>query len=127
MIWQDPYVYMGRGLTETRDIVFGTAVTNAITRHFTVTASGHVTLEQMHPGRVVLGIGRGDSSIRTLGKRPLKIEDMRELLPRLRALMSGEEIDLDGTPIRTSLGVGLRLRRRTARRAPASTGAGAVR
>jgi alkanesulfonate monooxygenase SsuD/methylene tetrahydromethanopterin reductase-like flavin-dependent oxidoreductase (luciferase family) len=100
MIWQDPYVYMARGLAETDRIVFGTAVTNAITRHFTVTASGHVTLAQMHPGRVVMGIGRGDSSIRTLGLKPLKVAQMRELVGRLRDLMAGEEVDLDGRPVR---------------------------
>ena len=100
MIWQDPYVYMARGLAETGRIAFGTAVTNAITRHFTVTASAHVTLEQLHPGRVVLGIGRGDSSIRTLGLRPLKVAEMRGLVERLRALMEGEEVDLDGQAVR---------------------------
>lgn len=100
MIWQDPYVYMARGLAATSGLRFGTAVTNAITRHFTVTASGHATLEAMHPGRVVLGLGRGDSSIRTLGLQPLKIRELREVIPRLRALIQGESLDLDGTEIR---------------------------
>jgi 5,10-methylenetetrahydromethanopterin reductase len=100
MIWQDPYVYMARGLAATDNLRFGTAVTNAITRHFTVTASGHATLEDMHPGRVILGIGRGDSSIRTLGMKPLKIKEMREVIPRIRALVRGEALDLDGTEIR---------------------------
>lgn len=100
MIWQDPYVYMARGLAVTEHLRFGTAVTNAITRHFTVTASGHATLDEIHPGRVILGIGRGDSSIRTLGLRPLKIAEMREVIPRIRALTRGETLDLDGTEIR---------------------------
>lgn len=100
MIWEDPYVYMARGLAATERIVFGTAVTNPVTRHFSATAAAHATLAQMHPGRVVLGIGRGDSSIRTLGKRPARIEEMREILPDLRRLTEGEPIDLEGTAVR---------------------------
>jgi alkanesulfonate monooxygenase SsuD/methylene tetrahydromethanopterin reductase-like flavin-dependent oxidoreductase (luciferase family) len=100
MIWQDPYVYMARGLAATDGLVFGTAVTNLITRHFTVTASGHATLASMHPGRVVLGLGRGDSSIRTLGLRPAKVAEMRALVPEVKRLLAGDAVDLDGTEIR---------------------------
>src|SRR5579871_839385 len=60
LLWQDAYVYIARGLAETDRIVFGTAVTNPFTRHLTVTASTFGTLAQLHPGRIVLGIGRGD-------------------------------------------------------------------
>jgi alkanesulfonate monooxygenase SsuD/methylene tetrahydromethanopterin reductase-like flavin-dependent oxidoreductase (luciferase family) len=100
MIWQDPYVYMARGLAETENLVFGTAVTNPVTRHFTATAAAHATLAQLHPGRVVLGIGRGDSSIRTLGLPPARIKEMEAVMPRLRQLMRGEALDLDGREIR---------------------------
>lgn len=100
MIWQDPYVYMARGLAATERIVFGTAVTNPVTRHFTVTASGHATLAGMHPGRIVLGLGRGDSSIRTIGLRPAKVAQMRALLPEVKRLLAGETLDYEGTEIR---------------------------
>lgn len=99
MIWEDPYVYMARGLAATERIVFGTAVTNPVTRHFSATAAAHATLAQMHPGRVLLGIGRGDSSIRTLGLRPSKIKEMRGILPNLRRLTAGEVVDLDGKDV----------------------------
>jgi alkanesulfonate monooxygenase SsuD/methylene tetrahydromethanopterin reductase-like flavin-dependent oxidoreductase (luciferase family) len=99
MIWQDPYVYMARGLATTERLRFGTAVTNPITRHFTVTASGHSTLAGIHPGRVVLGIGRGDSSIRTLGLRPAKVAEMEAVVTKIKSLLAAEELDLDGTRI----------------------------
>ena len=38
MLWHDVYVYMTQGLAATKRIVFGTAVTNTRTRHFSVTA-----------------------------------------------------------------------------------------
>ena len=72
LLWQDAYVYMARGLAETERIVFGTAVTNPLTRHLTVTASGFGTLAQLHPGRVALGIGRGDSAVRPMGLPPAR-------------------------------------------------------
>ena len=100
MIWEDPYIYVARGLAETEHLVFGTAVTNPVTRHFTATAAAHATLAKLHPNRVVLGIGRGDSSIRTLGLKPARIKTMRTIVPNLSHLMAGERLDLDGTEIR---------------------------
>ncbi len=100
MIWQDPYVYMARGLEATERLTFGTAVTNVITRHFTVTASGHATLAAIHPNRVILGLGRGDSSIRTLGLKPAKVAQLRALVPDIKRLLAGDPIDYEGTEIR---------------------------
>src|SRR5689334_1955715 len=65
MLWEDWTVYAAHGLAATKQIVFGTAVCNPATRHWTTTAAAHATLAQLHPGRVVLGLGRGDSALRT--------------------------------------------------------------
>lgn len=100
MIWEDPYIYMARGLEATENLTFGTAVTNPVTRHYTASAAAHATLAQIHPGRVMIGLGRGDSSIRTLGLRPTKIKEMRTIVPNLRRLAAGEQIDLDGKDVR---------------------------
>ena len=61
MLWQDLYVYMTHALAATERLVVGSGVTNPLTRHPSVTASAHATLADLHPGRVVLGIGRGDN------------------------------------------------------------------
>ena len=70
ILWQDCYVYMTHALAATQRIVVGTAVTNPYTRHVTATASMFTTLAELHPGRLVLGIGRGDSAVRTMGLNP---------------------------------------------------------
>src|SRR4029077_15381938 len=62
MLWQDLYVYMTHALAATERIVVGSGVTNPLTRHPAVTASAHATLADLHPGRVGLGIGRGDKA-----------------------------------------------------------------
>lgn len=91
MLWQDIYVYMAHGLAATERIEFGTGVTNPLTRHPSVTASAHATLAQLHPGRVLLGIGRGDNAVRTLGLKPAPTAELAETVPQLRAWMAGDE------------------------------------
>src|SRR3979490_468439 len=46
-------------------------VTNPATRDITVTSSLFATLNLISGGRMDLGIGRGDSSRRVLGKKPV--------------------------------------------------------
>jgi 5,10-methylenetetrahydromethanopterin reductase len=88
ILWQDVYVYLTHGLGATERITFGTAVTNPLTRHVTVTASFFATLAQLHQGRVALGIGRGDSSVRTMGLPPARTAQLEQYVRSLRALLS---------------------------------------
>ncbi len=91
MLWQDLYVYMAHALAATNRIEIGSGVTNPLTRHPSVTASAHATLADLHPGRVLLGIGRGDNAVRTLGLKPVPTAELAETVPKLRAWMAGEE------------------------------------
>ena len=63
----------------------GTCVTNPAVRDITVTASLFATLNLISGGRMELGIGRGDSSRRVLGKKPVTSahleESVRSFLP----------------------------------------------
>ena len=72
MLWEDAYVYAALALEKTKRIEMGTAVSNAVTRHYSVSASASVTLNNLYPGRWILGMGRGDSAVRTLGMKPMK-------------------------------------------------------
>lgn len=96
VLWQEVYVYISLGLGATERIVFGTAVTNPLTRHFSVTASTNATLAQLWPGRVILGMGRGDSGVRALGLKPVPTEELADAVPRIRALMNGETVQVPG-------------------------------
>src|SRR5204862_3972322 len=91
MLWHDVYVYMTQGLAATKRIVFGTAVTNTRTRHFSVTAGASATLAELYPGRVLLGMGRGDNAVRTLGFKPVPTAELARTVPLIRAWMAGEE------------------------------------
>ena len=91
-IWRESSTVMGAAAVGTERIVFGTGVTNAVTRHRSVLASSWATLSEYTGGRVVLGIGTGDSSLRTMGLKPLKLAELEQAIKELRALFRGEEV-----------------------------------
>ena len=62
----------------TERLRLGTCVTNPATRDITVTASALATLNGLTGGRADLGIGRGDSARRVMGKKPTTVAYMEE-------------------------------------------------
>ncbi len=91
-IWREAYVTMGAAAVGTERVVFGTGVTNSITRHPSVLASTWATLSELTGGRVILGIGTGDSSLRTMGLKPMKLAELEAGVADLRALLRGEKV-----------------------------------
>jgi 5,10-methylenetetrahydromethanopterin reductase len=96
----DSWITLAGIARETSTIRLGTCVTNVETRHASVTASAAATLDELAPGRVILGVGTGDSSVKTLGQRPTRLDRMREQLGILRALLAGDEVAFDGRAMR---------------------------
>jgi 5,10-methylenetetrahydromethanopterin reductase len=91
-IWRESSVTMGACAVGTKRIVFGTGVTNAVTRHRSLLASTWATLSEMTGGRAVCGIGLGDSSMRTMGLKPLKLAELEAAMEELRMLFRGENV-----------------------------------
>jgi len=65
MIWNDVWVTLGAIATATSRVMLGTGVTNTVTRHPAVTANAVMTLNMLSNGRAKLGLGAGDSAVRT--------------------------------------------------------------
>jgi probable F420-dependent oxidoreductase len=99
VLWQECYTTMAICMQETEHMRFGPCVTNPGVRDWTVAASTFATLERMSNGRFDVGIGRGDSSRRVLGRKPLTVETMVEFADALRALVKGEKINYDGQEV----------------------------
>jgi 5,10-methylenetetrahydromethanopterin reductase len=57
-----------------------------------VLAAAIETLVELAGPRVVLGIGAGDSSLRTLGKRPATLAGLEAAIGLIRGLLSGQEV-----------------------------------
>ncbi len=100
VIWKEPYPLLTLMAANTRRLRLGTCVTNPAVRDVTVTASLFATLNLISGGRMELGIGRGDSSRRVIGKKPTTLAQLEETVQKFRALTAGEEIEYDGTPAR---------------------------
>jgi len=102
VLWKEPFPLLTLMATNTQHIRLGTCVTNPATRDITVTASLFATLNLISGGRMELGIGRGDSSRRVLGKKPVSWSQLEAAVKELRDLMSGNEVQHDGQPARLS-------------------------
>src|SRR5215470_15886546 len=100
VLWMEPYPLLTLMATNTRRMRLGTCVTNPATRDLTVTASLFATLNLISGGRMELGIGRGDSSRRVLGKKPVSWSQLESAVKVFRDLTSGKEIDYEGQPTR---------------------------
>lgn len=95
LIWREAYVNLAAVLLNTSKVKIGTGVTNPLTRHPSVVASAYATLEEYSPGRVIVGIGLGDSSVETMGMKPAKLGYFEETIKHLRDLFAGKEVKLD--------------------------------
>lgn len=99
-LWRDVWACAALAAARTERIVVGTCVTNLETRHASVTAAAAVTLEELAPGRTILGIGSGDSAVKTLGRRPTRLAEMRAGVDLIRRLTAGETVRFDEREMR---------------------------
>jgi len=99
ILWQEPYPLLTLMATNTRTMRLGTLVTNPVVRDPTVTASLLATLNIISNGRMDLGIGRGDSSRRVMGKKPTTMDRLEEAIHTVRVLTRGEELVYEGARI----------------------------
>ena len=102
LIWHEVGPYLTAAAMSTTRMRVGPLVSNPVTRHPTVVASMLATLGQLFEGRAALGVGRGDSAVRTLGLPPMKVAEFADALRLMRALCRGEAAEVHGTPIRLS-------------------------
>ena len=99
VLWREPYPLLTLMALNTERLRLGTCVTNPGTREPSVTASALATLDEISGGRMDLGIGRGDSARRVLGKPPITLAHTEEAIRVIRALVAGEHIEYEGTDL----------------------------
>jgi probable F420-dependent oxidoreductase len=100
LLWEEPFVIYSRILDSTHRMVVGPMVTNPATRDWTVIASLFATLNEMYGNRTVCGMGRGDSAVRAINGRPVKLAEMREAIEVIRALANGGTTQYKGSTLR---------------------------
>jgi alkanesulfonate monooxygenase SsuD/methylene tetrahydromethanopterin reductase-like flavin-dependent oxidoreductase (luciferase family) len=93
MLASDVYACMTLAAEHTQTIRLGTAVAVAGTRIAPVIAHSIATVNQLAPGRVILGLGTGHTAWRAMGLPPVRLAAFRHTIEVCRGLLRGEEVE----------------------------------
>src|SRR3954471_8310394 len=93
VLWQESIPLLALAARETSKIKLGHFVTNPATREPTVLASAYATLNDLSNGRMAMGIGRGDSAVRYIGKQPMKVAEFEAACKMVKEFMNGREVN----------------------------------
>jgi probable F420-dependent oxidoreductase len=93
VLWQESMPTLALAADRTSKIKLGHMVTNPGTREPTVLASAYATLHDISNGRMIMGIGRGDSARRYIGQQPVKVAEFEAALQMIKPFMNGKEVN----------------------------------
>lgn len=93
MLRSNPFAVLALIAQQTRTIRLGLGVAVPGLRVAPETANGIATINRLAPGRTFLGIGTGNTAMRTLGRRPMRIKPFGEYIKVVRGLLQGEEVE----------------------------------
>ncbi|HEY2778110.1 MAG TPA: TIGR03842 family LLM class F420-dependent oxidoreductase [Gaiellaceae bacterium] len=93
VLWQESMPTLALAADQTSKIKLGHMVTNPGTREPTVLASAYATLHDISNGRMIMGIGRGDSARRYIGQTPVKVAEFEAALAMIKPFMNGKEVN----------------------------------
>ena len=91
---RDTYVLLAAAARVTKRITLGPLLANPVNRHPTVTASSIATIDELAPGRTILGWGVGDTAVRLAGLRPARVKELEASTRLMRALLDGESVEV---------------------------------
>jgi probable F420-dependent oxidoreductase len=92
ILWQESYATLPLAAARTNRIKLGHFVTNPGIRDPTITASWYATMQDLSNGRMVMGIGRGDSSRRVVGLKPVRVAEFEASCRMIKDLMNGRKV-----------------------------------
>jgi len=75
-------------------------VANPITRHVSVAAAGMSALQAFSGGRVVYGVGTGDSAVANIGLAHSRLGALERHCRHVQQLTRGDEVTIDGHQVR---------------------------
>jgi probable F420-dependent oxidoreductase len=93
VLWQESYATLPLAAAATERIKLGHFVTNPGIRDPTIVASWYATMQDVSNGRMVMGIGRGDSSRRVVGLKPVRVAEFEARCRMIRELMNGRSVE----------------------------------
>jgi 5,10-methylenetetrahydromethanopterin reductase len=93
MLFADCYTVLALAARETRRLRIGPGTAICGTRIPPVHVAAMATLNRLAPGRVFLGIGTGNTAMRSMNQRPMRIAAFDAYLSVLAALLRGDAVD----------------------------------
>src|SRR5919197_2611548 len=99
VLWQESTPTLALAAAATERIKLGHMVTNPGTREPTVVASMYATLHDISDGRMVMGIGRGDSARRYINQQPVRVGRFEDAVRMIKPLMNGEKVQWNDTEL----------------------------
>jgi probable F420-dependent oxidoreductase len=100
ILWQESYATLPLVAAATEKLKLGHCVTNPGIRDPTITASWYATMQDLSNGRMIMGIGRGDSSRRVVGLKPVKVAEFERSLRMIKDLMNGRQVEWNEKELR---------------------------
>ena len=98
ILWRDCYAAIAMCMEQTSTMRFGPCVTNPNIRDWSVAASMFASLALQSDGRFDIGLGRGDSSMRIMGRKPANLARLVEFTRKVKAMVRGEEVSYEACP-----------------------------
>jgi 5,10-methylenetetrahydromethanopterin reductase len=93
MLFSDCYAVLALAARQTTRLRLGPGTAICGTRIPPVHVAAIATLNRIAPGRVHMAIGTGNTAMRTMGQRPMRIADYDEYLRVLSGLLRGEVVE----------------------------------
>ncbi len=93
MLGSEVYAALALCAANTRKIKLGPGVTNPKSRIAPLTACGMATINEIAPGRAILGIGTGNTTRRTMGMPAARLDELRDHIRVCQGLFKHEITD----------------------------------
>ncbi len=93
ILWHESFPLLALVAAETERLKLGHFVTNPGIRDPTVLASYYATMHEVSNGRMAMGIGRGDSSRRVVGLKPVRVAEFERRCQMIKDLMNGRPVE----------------------------------
>lgn len=93
MLFSDCYAVLALAAQQTSRLRLGPGTAICGTRIPPVQVAAMATLNRIAPGRLHLGIGTGNTAMRTMGQKPMRIKEYAAYLQILSALLRGDTVD----------------------------------
>ncbi|MGH2615089.1 MAG: TIGR03842 family LLM class F420-dependent oxidoreductase [Thermomicrobiales bacterium] len=100
VLWQESTPLLALLAQATTRMKLGQMVTNPATRDPTLLASAYATLHDISGGRMIMGIGRGDSALRCIGRQPMTVAAFERALRMVKPFMNGQDVTWNDTRLR---------------------------